>query len=108
MILNFQPPVYAEMLRDGGSLVLGFFADGCSFWLLFPVKHDKMGGRSGYGAPVVVNRSFNIEEAISWEVALIWLKVGMNKLQKEDDKKWVEAMIKTCSHSGCLPRGVAR
>ena len=103
MIPHFQPPVRAQMVRDGGSLSFSFSADDCKYGLLFPVLFDQMGRRSGYGLPRLANKTLGSEDSISWEEALSWLKEGLKYLDNESDREWGEAMIETCTHSGELP-----
>jgi hypothetical protein len=103
MIPHFEPPVCAEMIRDGGSLAMSFTSEENHFWLLFPLIQDDAGKRFGYGTPLVVNRTLGIERPLTWTEAILWLERGATEFSDKSDQKWARIMIKVATMEGGLP-----
>ena len=107
MIPSFEPPIAANMVRDGGSLAMSFESDGNCFWLFFRLLKDKTPRRLGYESPVVQNRTLGTEEPISWEDAASWLEQGLQKMSEERHKKWARIMLKVTDSRGQLPEEIS-
>ena len=101
MIPQFDVPVSAEMLRDGGSLAMSFASRGDRYWLLFPRSISEQSGRDqGYIRPVVVNRTLGIEHDVTWELARGWLEKANGLINTECTDRWVKIMLDVAESEG--------
>jgi len=104
MIPHFDPPFTAEKIRDGGSLALCFQSAGQSFWLFFPIVHQYPHNGEQYRSPLVINRTLNQEEPISWENAASWLSRALEELTDDSSRKWAAIMLEVAQHQGHYPK----
>ncbi len=108
MIPQFDPPVSAEMIRDGGSLALSFCDRGAEFWLFFAIETDEsLTERLRYSEPVFANRLTGTKEELSWESAISILELAEAHLESERDRKWRNVMLWVAENRGALPPEVA-
>ena len=87
----------AEMIRDGGSLAVIFQCpDSCEYWLMLPI--DGFGdSQPKYLAPVLLNRTTDIEMHIRPEDAKIYLYQLLSDASNERQRSIIENMISVVS-----------
>ena len=107
MIPHFDPPLSAEMIRDGGSLAMSFDSSGQEFWLFFPLLTDHTGMRTGYDSPIVINRTLDTQATITWEDAASWLRHGLEQMEEDHHKKWASIMLEVALTRGLLPQEIS-
>ena len=82
-----------EMLRDGGSLIVSFQSDdSCEYWIMFPIANFEPKNPI-FKAPVLVNRTTNIEVHLSYSSAHAWLSRLATFISEREDKELLNRML---------------
>ena len=113
MLPSFVALNSVEVLRDGGSLCASFQgSDSCEYWLLLRIRLAEveldMTERLGYEAPVLVDRTTQLETQLTWEHAKGLLGQAQRMQPAKNYEPASEYIDQAISSHGKLPIGLER
>ena len=113
MLPSFAALNSVEMLRDGGSLCASFQgSDSCEYWLLLRIRLATVGldmtERLGYEAPVLVDRTTQLETQLTWEHANALLGQALRIQLGKNYEPAFEYISRAIASHGALPVGLER